>query len=223
MKSQAGQDFWLAGEVFCQKRNGYFVDVGAHDGYKYSNTYYLEKTLGWSGVCVEAHPEIFFELRRNRECLCMNYCVDGDEGKVKFACRGMVGGIIDTGTDNEHYCDGSVEMIEFQTRTLQSILEEADAPGVMDYLSVDTEGAEERVLRGFRFDKYRFRAMTIERPSVQLITSLIQNGYVLVKTIPGLDCFFIHESFADDYRNNAFKFYQGYDIRFGLTGRGGLD
>src|SRR5215218_9979987 len=33
--------------------SGIFVEAGAHDGFSDSNTYYLEKIKGWSGVLVE--------------------------------------------------------------------------------------------------------------------------------------------------------------------------
>ena len=36
---QFGQDLWVSGEVFNEARNGYFVDIGAHDGIHISNTY----------------------------------------------------------------------------------------------------------------------------------------------------------------------------------------
>ena len=35
-------------------RGGFFIEVGANDGYSMSNTYYLEKILGWQGVLIEA-------------------------------------------------------------------------------------------------------------------------------------------------------------------------
>jgi len=63
--SQAGQDLWVYGEVFNQKRNGYFLDVGAHDGVHLSNTYLLEKKYRWKGICVEGNPLTFTTLVKN--------------------------------------------------------------------------------------------------------------------------------------------------------------
>ena len=40
--SQAGQDFWIYGEAFNEKKFGYFLDIGAHDGFTGNNTYLLE-------------------------------------------------------------------------------------------------------------------------------------------------------------------------------------
>jgi hypothetical protein len=43
-----------------------FVEAGAHDGYTQSNTYFLERRRGWSGVLVEAVPELAERARRRR-------------------------------------------------------------------------------------------------------------------------------------------------------------
>ena len=51
-ESQLGQDKYLF-ENFLKHKNGFFVDVGAHDGVFLSNTFFFENELNWSGVCVE--------------------------------------------------------------------------------------------------------------------------------------------------------------------------
>jgi len=52
-KSQLGQDKFVIEKIFNNKKNGTFVEVGAHDGVHLSNTVSLEKFFSWSGVCVE--------------------------------------------------------------------------------------------------------------------------------------------------------------------------
>ena len=47
-------------------RNGLFIEVGANDGFNQSNTYYLEKFMGWTGILVEPIPELFQEAQLNR-------------------------------------------------------------------------------------------------------------------------------------------------------------
>src|SRR3954462_334867 len=37
---------------------GFFVEAGANDGVNFSNTYYLERARGWSGVLVEGIPDL---------------------------------------------------------------------------------------------------------------------------------------------------------------------
>lgn len=64
--AQAGQDYWVYGETFNEKTNGYFVDLGAHNGCHLSNTYLLEGRYNWNGICIEANPKTFEQLRKNR-------------------------------------------------------------------------------------------------------------------------------------------------------------
>lgn len=84
---------------------------------------------------------------------------------------------------------------------------ENKAPSEIDCLSIDVEGAEQRVLGDFNFKKYRFKCMTIERPTELLRAIFKENGYILIKNIPGLDCFYLHESISEQYLANLFAFY----------------
>src|SRR5688572_25719732 len=47
------EEEWLIRDFFQDKKKGYFVDVGANHFQHFSNTYYLEVNLGWSGIAVE--------------------------------------------------------------------------------------------------------------------------------------------------------------------------
>jgi len=49
-----------------------------------------------------------------------------------------------------------------RSTTLASILDRHSAPSVIDYLSIDIEGAEYEVLCAFPFDRYTFLAITVE-------------------------------------------------------------
>lgn len=203
--SQAGQDLWVFGEAFNEGRKGYFIDIGAHDGIFLSNTYILECRYDWNGICIEANPDSFAQLRKNRRAICVNACLDSRECVVDFAKRGVMGGIISPNTDNRYL--KSYDVIQIKTKTLDSILREQNAPYEIDYLSIDIEGAEERVLGNFNFKQYRFNCMTIERPTDFIRNKLEENAYILIKEIPGLDCFYVHQSFLHRYQDNLFQFY----------------
>ena len=64
---------------------------------------------------------------------------------------------------------------------LASILDRVHAPHSIDYLSLDVEGHEEAVLGHFPFDRYTFRAMTVERPSDALKATLQTHGYHYIR------------------------------------------
>lgn len=211
--SQAGQDYWVINEAFFQKKNGYFLEIGSADGLYINNTYFLEKYYDWSGICIEANPNFFEQLQSNRNCTCLNICVDEKPGEVDFVFDGLMGGILDRDTDNfARKKDLSKKTRKIKTMTLLDVLKEYEIPKIIDYFSLDVEGAETRILKNFPFEDYTFLSLTIERPSSELQKILADNGYLLVKLIPGLDSFFIHESFKQEYKKNLKRFYSS--LRF---------
>jgi len=203
--SQAGQDLWVFGEAFNEMVGGFFVDVGAHDGVTFSNTYLLEHRYRWRGICIEANPKSFAILAANRNVACLNICLDAQEGYVEFVTKGPTSGIVAPDTDNKQAM--AHEQITMKAATLRSVLERQNAPEVIDYLSIDVEGAEERILGSFPFDKYTFNCVTVERPSKVLRSLLASQRFLLIKEIPGLDCFYVHARFLAEYRKNLFAFY----------------
>jgi FkbM family methyltransferase len=205
--SQFGQDFWVFGEVFNEKRQGYFVEIGAANGITLSNTFLLEKRYKWRGLCIEADPYLFGDLKRVRNANCVNACLDAKEGEVAFVSRALFSGIVDDGTDNRPGADNAGTLLRVQTRTFASVLREQGAPQTIDYLSIDVEGAEDRILCGFPFEEYRFRCLTVERPKPALRDVLRRHGYILVRELPKFDAFYVHDSFLPDYKKNAFAFW----------------
>ena len=104
-------------------------------------------------------------------------------------------------TDNQPATDEdrTDNLITLPTKTLEQILDQIDAPDVIDYLSIDVEGAEDRILGRFPFDRYTFTTITIERPSASLQNILKVNGYILMKHMPGVDNFYMHKSYLGDW------------------------
>ena len=201
-KSQKGQDEWVIKDIFNFKKNGYFVDLAASSGISSNNTFVMEINLNWKGICIEPNPTFFERLKKNRKCILTNYVVDKKNDKeVKFRIdNGQLGGIVDKDTDNnytyrkEQLKNANIRI--FKTKTLEYILDFYNAPKIIDYLSLDIEGAEERALINFPFNKYKFLTITIERPSEKLEKLLFKNGYIFVMKSKKVnyDSFYIHES-----------------------------
>eukprot|EP00906_Rhabdomonas_costata_P025817 RCo036873 len=82
---------------------------------------------------------------------------------------------------------------EVWTRTLASILVEACAPARIEYLSLDVEGSEYRVLQRFPFQRYRFSVLTIEKPKRDLCLMLHHNGYRLVGVVALFESLWVHQ------------------------------
>lgn len=195
------QDKWVIEDVYNGKRQGFFVELGAFNGIDVSNTYVLEKQYGWSGICIEADPDNFARLVKERNCTCVQACVDGASADVDYLYDRAWGGIV--GDDTDIRPDEAARSIEIarsegrlttvQTKTLQQILQEYNAPKFIDFFSLDVEGAETRILRDFDFDEYVFGALVIERTSEELNETLFRNGYKFVRLRVG-DSFYVHES-----------------------------
>ena len=204
---QKGQDEWVIDTIFHYKTSGYFVDLAATDGVAINNTLLLERELNWDGICIEPNPKYYDELKKNRNCNVTDVVVDkANDIEIKFRIdNGELGGIVDIDTDNNEKYRGKqlkkATILKLKTKTLEYVLDKFNAPKVIDYLSLDVEGAEERVLTNFPFNKYTFLAMTIERPTPELEKILFNNGYVFVMKSKNkitnkdtFDTFYVHES-----------------------------
>ena len=66
--SQFGQDRWALEEIFCCKRHGVYVDIGAAHSWKLSNTYAMDVFLDWRGICIDAMFENRAGFERTRSC-----------------------------------------------------------------------------------------------------------------------------------------------------------
>ena len=173
--------------------------MAATNGIRGNNTYALEKQLGWKGICIEPNPCFHKELCENRNCTILKQCIDGtNDNTVDFRVDiGGNGGIIAKDTDNKTRTGRCVKM---KTKTLESILDENNAPKIIDYLSFDVEGAETRILKTFPFEKYTFLSMTIERVKPALAKLLEKKGYVFIRKYRGRrthDSYYVHKSIAN--------------------------
>jgi hypothetical protein len=93
-----GEEVYAFENFFYGLENGTFLDIGALDGVRDSNTLALERVLGWKGVLIEASPTSFSELQKNRPGqLHVNAAVCAREQTVHFlehpnsCCRGIAG------------------------------------------------------------------------------------------------------------------------------------
>ena len=175
--SEIGQDKWVALKMFPGVSGGFFLDVGSGHGTIGSNTKALE-AMGWTGICVDPFP-VHME---GRTCRMEKEVVSSAAGQVvKFHTHSGLGGIADTlGKWKEEASKSPA--VELTTVTLGQILERANAPSYIHFLSLDIEGAELEALKGVPFDKYRFGAMAIEHNDEEpkrtdLLKFLEEKGY----------------------------------------------
>lgn len=164
-RSQFFQDLWVAWELD-SPRNGFFVEFGAANGRHASNTYYLEKTLGWRGILAEPARFWYPYIQHYRGCFIDKRAVFSRTGdKVAFvqpsiALHSTIQGFEDSDYAAETRKDG--ERYEVETVSLNDLLLHWNAPPRIDYISIDTEGSELEILRAFDFDRWDVRRFTIE-------------------------------------------------------------
>lgn len=170
--SQSGQDAFVI-FYFKNKRNGVFLDIGANDGIYLSNTYYLEKELGWTGICVEPIPDIFNKMNKVRNCIKINAGIADKKSIEKFTFvdgpSNMLSGM--SKEYNEQHkqrvlretqqLGGSIKEIDVQCLVLNDVLIEHNIYDI-DYLSLDTEGNEFKILKTIDFNKFNIQVMSIE-------------------------------------------------------------
>jgi len=143
------------------------VDVGAHDGYTFSNTYGLA-TAGWSGVCYEPLPELYEKCKNlhkkmEHNVVVINSCVGDAVGETRLFTsenptidmetveRSPWGGVYDKG-----------KFILSAVTTLDLSLEILSIPVGFEVLSIDVEGAEPQVLSGFNIRHWLPRMVIVE-------------------------------------------------------------
>ena len=173
----------LVCEFFNRTPNGFFIEVGANDPEAGSQTYLLEK-LGWNGILVEPQSELCKRLREHRpksrvvQAACS---APGKEGEADLHIGSLDG--FSTLDQNPEVRGVTFERKEkVKITTLDEIVKHAGNPKI-DFLSIDVEGMELDVLRGFSFPKFRPALLLIEDTvrSLEKHHYLETQGYVLVK------------------------------------------
>jgi FkbM family methyltransferase len=207
-KSQYLQDILLDRWLFRGLRGGFFVDIGAHDGVSYSNSFYFEKVRGWKGICIEPNPDVFAQLAQNRQCAVLNCCVSGRTGTVPFlkisGYSEMLSGMVES-YDPEHrrrveqelqQFGGSREVIPIQTRRLNDIAAEFGCSEIT-YLSIDTEGSEFAILQSIDLARLFVHALTVEynfdHVKTRMVAMMQEKGFEHALTL-GHDLLFLNRA-----------------------------
>ena len=170
------QDRYMNEHFFHNKKQGTFVDIGAHNGVTISNSLFYEKKLGWQGICVEPMPKIFKELRGNRSCICIQGCITDARGQKDFlhvasprVNTEMLSGLLEK-YDPKHLArvdreiaqhGGYKEIIKVECYTFNEIMRTHNITHI-DYLSIDTEGGELDILKTIDFDTIAIHIIDVE-------------------------------------------------------------
>lgn len=178
-----GFEEWIVRDYFQDRREGVFLDVGANHYQNRSNTFYLEKQLGWSGIAIDALDEFAadYATHRPRTRFVAMFASDVADSSVQFFVP-----------DNNLVSSASREFTarygaagkprQVPTTTLTEVLDQAGIQKI-DYLTMDIELAEPKALKGFDIDRFQPELVCIEsHPEIrqQLLDYFNRHGYVVV-------------------------------------------
>lgn len=194
-------------------RDGYFVELGANDGFTQSNTLYFEQNKGWRGILIEPSLNLFIKCtsvrsKKNNKffcCACVpfefkDHYVDIEYKNLMSISKNLNLDIVDIDhflSLGDEYTPSIINKVKFgaQARTLQSILIESQAPTEIDLLSLDAEGAEFSVLSGINFNKFTFKYILVETRVFQKIDKFLSgHGYVFVEALSNNDYLFAKDT-----------------------------
>ena len=164
--SQEGEDI-LLDRIFGSKKNGFYIDVGAHHPMRFSNTY-LFYQKGWSGINIDAMPgsmkefekyrrrDINLELGVAQQKGILDYYVFNEPALNSFSAKLSKGRNLEK--NNYHV----IKIIKIKVKPLREILAYHLKGQKIDFLNIDVEGFDLNVLQSNDWSKYRPRFVLVE-------------------------------------------------------------
>lgn len=157
--SQDGEDMLL--KAFYEgKKNykGFYVDIGAHHPYRFSNTAYFYER-GWQGINIEPTPSLIKTFRQTRKRdINLNVGISDSSGKMTFyefnePALNSFDKTLSLSRENKQY--KIIAQTEIEVFTLKQILSEHLKQNQhIDFMNIDVEGLDMNVLRSNDWSKY---------------------------------------------------------------------
>ena len=149
--SQYNQDWTMIVNFFLDYaksgKRGFYVESGANDYLRVSNTAFFDLCLGWEGICVEPTPQYHANIARHRSCKLVKNCLSDRNETINIS--GEIPGANVTGL--------SVECIR-----LDSLLQR-EGVSTVDVWSLDIEGFEHKALSGMDLTKIEVKSILMEQ------------------------------------------------------------
>lgn len=190
------------------KLPGYFVEVGAGHPHTLSNVARLIDPFGWRGIRIDPNPEFAAHHRMSPApgVAFVEAAVGQDDGgSMELIMAGELSTRTDLMSSDRHGAarrkamrEGKV--VHVPVRRLDVLMKELRSPPHIQFLSVDTEGAEVQVLQTFPFEDLTVDVICVEhnfRPGeIQALNDLlVAKGYIRVlSSISAWDAWYVPRS-----------------------------
>lgn len=158
--SQEGEDQILQ-RIFERKKNGFYIDVGAHHPRRFSNTFLFYKR-GWRGINIDAMPGSMRAFRKTRpRDLNLEIGIGEQEGTLEYF---MFNEPALNGFSRDLSYKRSAEDSGYRIKTvvnvdvlpLREVLDKyLPIDQVIDFMSVDVEGLDLQVLKSNDWERFR--------------------------------------------------------------------
>ncbi len=155
----------ILNRFFDFRKEGFFVDIGAHHPKRFSNTYSFYK-LGWRGVNIDPTPgvkEIFDEVRPEDISLSVAVSnVDGRQDFYMFSEPALNTFSPQMAQDYQHQGCKLIEVRSIETRRLATLLDQYHIDRPIDFMSIDVEDHELPVLQSNDWTRFRPKVLLVE-------------------------------------------------------------
>lgn len=149
---------------FKDKKNGIYVDVGCYHPIHRNNTYLLHKQ-NWNGINIDTSQFSIdlFKFIRPKD-LNYNFAVSDKNGFIKLFYQKKLSQLSTIEIDQaKTVFQGNIKEKEVQAFTLNEILNMGKYKDKkIDFLDIDVEGADLKVLKGLSFEKYKPELVCVE-------------------------------------------------------------
>jgi FkbM family methyltransferase len=162
--SQRFQDIFV--DWMLKKKNGIFVEFGACDGIDFSNTYYLEKYLGWTGILIEPAKSWHNDIQINRPNSIVDFrCVSSQSGNEVDFYENTELKLSSSNSkffSKNSYKVKTISLNDVFVEYKEKLLKNSNESNSIDFISIDTEGNEYEILKNFDFNKYLPKIVIVE-------------------------------------------------------------
>ena len=169
-------------------KNGFYIDCGANDGVNQSTTWYFEKYLNWRGILIEPVPEVYNELKNNRNNnnYFYNYALISkkyNQEQINFTFNNK-DSLTAKNTLSKNHLKRNEKIIAVKCITLENILNNINTPQLIDLFSLDVEGYEFEVLEGINFNSIKFKYILVETEFPEKMNNFLKNkGYSFIERL----------------------------------------